>query len=69
MPKTSAERQRDYRERQAGKRRELARLRALVADLEAELEQARDPRNVTSRCETCGTALACPSCHGGGDWA
>jgi rubrerythrin len=75
MPKTSAERQRDYRTRQAAKRRELARLReendrlaSALAESEAEREQARESRNVT-RCQNCGTDLACPSCNRGEDWA
>jgi hypothetical protein len=42
------------------------RAAAVIADLEDRLEQARSAR---SCCERCGTALACPSCHGGGDWA
>ena len=68
MPATNAERQAAWRQRQKDASGEADRLRALVADLEAELEQARESRNVT-RCQSCGTALACPSCQRGDDWA
>ena len=49
-------------------RSETEDLRALVADLEADLEQERNDRR-TPRCQQCGTALACPRCHGGGEYA
>ena len=64
---TNAERQAAWRQRQKDAQDELPRLRDYIADLEAQLEQARDASN--ARCGTCGTTLACPSCHGGGDWA
>jgi transcriptional regulator GlxA family with amidase domain len=75
MAKTVAERMVEYRKRQAEGRRELVSLRqenerllAAFASLEAELEQARDA-TPAARCGDCGTALACPRCHSGGDWA
>ena len=64
MAQTSAERMRAYRQRQAAARRELKRL---TERLEAELEQARAP--APARCQRCGTDLACPQCHGGGEYA
>ena len=74
MAKTAAERMREYRKRQAGARRDLATLREengrLAEDLaaaEASLEQARD--RYSGVCREHGTALACPQCHGGGEYA
>jgi hypothetical protein len=63
MAMTSAERQREYRRRQAAGRSELALLRGEIARLEADLEQALQAPAVP-RCEDCGTPLACPACHG-----
>jgi hypothetical protein len=62
MAKTAAEKQRDYRRRQAAARLELRSLRAQVDALTAELERAQ------SVCARCGGALACPSCYREGEF-
>ena len=74
MPKTQAEYQRGYRQRQAADRAELARLRTerehldeYIASLEAQLEQAASQHS--GSCHSCGSALACPSCQRGDEFA
>jgi hypothetical protein len=57
-----------WRQRVAQDRAELERLREVVTDMEAELEQARESRS-TARCQSCGTQLACPACNRGDDYA
>lgn len=80
MAKSAAERQQEFRKRVnaaalVALEGELAsalereeQWRAAVADLEADLEQARSAP-APARCQECGTALACPQCHGGGEYA
>jgi cell division protein FtsB len=74
MGASAAERQRDYRRRQAAARDELevlrARVPALEADVErlsAELEDALASRSA-GRCAVHGTELACPRCYREGSW-
>jgi hypothetical protein len=82
MNKSSAERQRDFRQRvnaaavrtleselaHAAERR--GQMDAVIAGLEAQLEQARSVSGRHSgTCGACGTALACPQCSRGDEWA
>jgi hypothetical protein len=80
MARTTADRQREFRKRvnaaaMAALEAELAaalgresQMAAAVSGLEAELEQARSAP-APARCRECGTALACPQCHGAGEYA
>lgn len=84
MAKTGMDRQREFRKRVnaatlsalegelAAEREQadaqLAQRDEIIAALEADLEQARSAP-APARCQRCGTDLACPQCHGGGDWA
>ena len=77
MARATAERQQEFRKRvNAGTVKLLqskldsaieheTELAVTVAGLEAELEQAR----AAASCPHCGTPLACPQCHGGGEYA
>ena len=72
MARTTAERQQEFRKRvnaaaMAALEKELAAALEREERLEAQIEQATSRHAGT--CAQCGTALACPACHGGGDTA
>ena len=72
MARTTAERQQEFRKRvnaaaMAALETELAAALEREERLEAQIEQATSRHAGT--CAQCGTALACPACHGGGDTA